>query len=563
MRKLLGLSGRAADDAVVTTSATAAVRYPGNPPDINNAPTHNPRFTGRENDLARLREELRDYATGGAQLVALQGLGGVGKTQVALEYVHRFKTDYDVIWWLPCVAPTFVDASLADLGEELRRKLGLNVSATANAAEVIRQVMDVLGHGRLRWLLVYDNADQIEEIMPLLPPGGGHVLVTSTNRAWTENGARPIQIDVFTRDESVAHLHQRVPAMGKDEAEQIAAAVGDLPWAVATAGAWLAETNYTVADYLEELRRQPRRALSASTPAGTREPNPWPWEVSLTRLTEQSPAAARLLELCSVMAPEISLSIVYSAAMAQLLQPYDPALSEKMVIGRVVQEINRLALIKLDSSAEQIVVHLLLQDYVRGRMSPEQITAARRDVQGLLVAARPDRDADDSVTWDRYRLIWPHLEPSQAMTSADEAVRQLFIDRVRYIWLRSGLKQAGEIAVEVRQCWAAMEASEADPGAAQALRRQVLQMRFNLGNILRDQGQFAEAQDLNRTVLAEQMSLLGPDHPHTLMTAGSLAADLRASGHYGEALAMDENTYPAWTTVYGEDQERTLSRPTT
>ena len=287
VRRLLGFTGRPAAEAG-TGGAPARARYPGNDPQIFEAPARNVRFTGREADLAALRDQLRGYVTGGLVLIALQGLGGIGKTQVALEYVHRFKTDYDLIWWLNCEQPALVDASLTDLGERLRDRLGLGVLASANATETASQVLDLLSRGGLRWLLVFDNADEIEPIVPLLPQGGGQVLVTSRNRAWAENSAYPIQIDLFTPEESVAHLRQRVPSIARDEAIRIAAAVGNLPFAVAAAGAWLAETSYTVSDYLAELERQPHRALSVATLAEHPEPVSKVWDVSLNRLRERS-----------------------------------------------------------------------------------------------------------------------------------------------------------------------------------------------------------------------------------------------------------------------------------
>jgi tetratricopeptide (TPR) repeat protein len=559
IRRLLGLTGHPPDDLGTGASTAASIRFPGSDPLVFHVPTRNANFTGREDDLGRLREQLREPVTGSMPTVALQGLVGVGKTQVALEYAHRFKTDYDVVWWLNCVEPAFVDSSLGDLGERLRKDFGLNVLPTANATEVAVQVLGLLSSGRLRWLLIYDNADDFDAIVPWLPEGGGHILVTSSNRAWTEQGARAVQVDVFTPEESAAHLRQRVPLIAKDEAEQIGAAVGYLPLAVATAGAWLADTSYTVAEYLAELERQPHRVLSFGQVADYQVPVAKAWDVSLNRLSDQSPAAARLLELCSVMAPGISLSLIYSPAVAAVLEPFDASLSEKMVIGRVVQEANRLALIKLDPSVSQVVVHMLVQEVVRDRMSPDQVAQALRDVQHVLVAARPRRDVDDPATWERYRMIWPHLRPAQVMTGEDEAVRQLYIDRVRYLYLRGDLERARAVATETDARWAAMQDGMADPSAAEVLHRQLLQLRFNHGNILRALGRLADARELNTQLLAEQSRLLGQDHPHTLMTAGSLAADLRAVGDYRQALEMDEKTYPAWTALYGEDHERTLA----
>jgi tetratricopeptide (TPR) repeat protein len=554
LRRLLGLSGRPTADNV-----TARLRYPGAEPRIfERAPARNVQFTGRAEDLNRLRAQLHEQDTGSSARIALQGLGGVGKTQLAMEYVQRFRTDYDLVWWIDCERPAFIDASLADLGERMRTDFGINVVPSANVGEVTRQVLDVLGRGEQRWLLVFDNADETDVIGQFVPSGGGHVLITSRNRAWAEQGAQLLPVDVFTREESVAHLQQRVSGMATQEAEQIAIALGDLPLAVATTGALLAETGYTVSSFLDELERQPERTLgSISLLSQHPERVSRAWDVSLNRLALRFPAAMRLLELCSVMAPRVSLNLIYTPEMASLLEPFDSELKDDMVMGRVVQEINRLALIKLDSGNRELVVHVLVQEVVRDRMS-ERLDGARRDVHDILVTARPRREVADPATWSRYRLIWPHLDASRAMSSDDPRIRQLYIDRVRYLYIRGDLERGRLIAREAEQVWEAMETGTSDQETAKTLHNQLLQLRFHLGNILRQQARFAEARELDEQVLAEQRELLGPNHPHTLMTAGSLAADLRAAGRYREALDMDQRTYTAWTELYGEDHPQTL-----
>jgi tetratricopeptide (TPR) repeat protein len=553
LRRLLGLSGRPPAE-----SSAGALRYPGVEPRIFEAPARNAQFTGRAANLGELRERLGESVASGVAQIVLQGLGGVGKTQVATEYVQRFRTDYDLVWWIDCAESAFIDASLADLGERMRTVFGLNVVPSANAADVTRQVLDLLSRGSLRWLLVFDNADEVDAIRPFVPAGGGHVLITSRNRAWSESGARLLPVDVFTRPESVTHLRQRVTSIARGEADQIASALGDLPLAVATTGALLAESAYTVSSFLEELERQPDRTL---TSIGLLSDHPErvsrAWDVSLNRLREQSPAATRLLELCSITAPRVSLNLIYTPEMASLLEPFDAKLKDKMVIARVVQEINRLALIKLDRGVGELAVHVLVQEVVRDRMGG-RLLEARRDVHRILVAARPRRDVDDPETWPRYRLIWPHLEASRAMRSDEEAVRQLYVDRVRYIYIRGDLERGRRLARDVEAAWMELEEA-ADAAAAQVLHEQLLQLRFNLGNVLRAQGRIDEARELNEGVLREQQDSLGPDHPHTLMTAGSLAADLRVVGRYREALEMDQRTYQAWTDIYGEDYPRTLS----
>ncbi|MDG4837416.1 FxSxx-COOH system tetratricopeptide repeat protein [Micromonospora sp. WMMD967] len=524
--------------------AGGSARFPGAEPLIFNAPNRNARFTGREDDLARLRSQLQSGGSAVVLPVALQGMGGVGKTQVALEYVHRFKAAYDVVWWIVADPPQFVDTALADLASRL------GILAGPTLPDTVRSVLQVLGRGEPyeRWLVVLDNAEELDQIEPFLPQGPGHVLLTSRNRAWGDR-ANPIQVDVFDRTESVTHLAQRVPTISAEEADRVAEALGDLPIAVAAAGAWLADTGTSVGDYLRQIERHGPSALSVEAT----------WDLSLNRLHDQAPAAYRLLQLCSVLAPEISLELIYSDEMAAALVPFDPSVSERLVRGALVQQINRLALLKLDVQGGRVQVHRLLQAVVRDRMTEDEIDAARHQVHLVLAASRPRGDVDDPTTWARLRMLWPHLEVSEALTCPDESVCQLLIDRVRYLWQRGGLDQADVFSQEVDGTWAARLADTRDEAEASALGRQLLHLRFNRANILRSLGRFEEARDLDEAVLAEQRRLLGAMHPHSLMTAGSLGGDLRALGRYAEALERDRSTYASWLQVFGEDHPRTLS----
>ena len=536
------------------------VRFPGADPLIYRVPARNVRFTGREEDLATLRGRLRETGTTVVLPLTLQGLGGVGKTQLALEYVHRFKSDYDLVWWIDCGEPAFIDTTLSELGGQIEKHHGPIAPAGANVSEMARLVLEALNGNRPvdRWLLIFDNAEDIPAVEAYVPTGRGHKLITSRNLAWSQR-TTSLPVDVFTRAESIAHLCARAPAITRDEADQVADRLGDLPLAVATAAAWLAETGTLVGDYLAELERRGLDTLSISKLDDYGAPVARAWDLSLNRLRERSPAAARLFELCSVLAPVIHLDLLYSPAMAAVLEPYDPALAEPMVIGRVIQEISRLALLRLDTSARQVHVHRLVQAVVQSRMSEEQLAETRRSVHRILSAVRPRREVDNPDTWERYSMIWPHLTASEAADSPDEAVRGLFIDRVRYLWQRGDLERGRDLARSTEATWRAMLAAESDPVTAARLRTQILHLQFNLSNILRDLAQFEESRRLDEEVLAGQQELLGPDHPHTLMTAGSLAASLRALGRYRRALEMDRQNHEAWSRLYGEENPRTLA----
>jgi hypothetical protein len=476
-----------------------------------------------------------------------------------MEYAHRFRADYDIVWWMNCGQPQYIDASLVDLGDQLRKVYGASVPEEGGVSEVVQQVLRFLSEeltGK-RWLLVYDNAEFLEEIRRLLP-SGGNVLITSRDERWEAPDRKTLPVDVFKREESVTHLRRRVTRISEEGADEVAGVLGDMPLAVASAGALLASTDMSVPEYLGQLERQP--ALTMSEDSKLREYSEAvgkAWNLSLDHLKGKSTAAARLLEICAVMAPDISLDLINSQAMADNLRELDATISERAMIARLIWQIDRLALIKLDNNSRQIQVHSVVQTVVNERMKEEDKAAARRVVHQLLVEVRPQGDVDDPQTWPRYRLIWPHLRPSEAELSDEAPVRQLLIERVRYIRQREDLARAQRRADEIQTAWMSMLAER--PELAESLRRQLFRLQFDLANILRDRAQFRESRRVDEDVLDGQRRYLGHDHLHTLQTQGSLAADLRALGDYEAALRQDLETYQAWRNAYGEEYRGTLA----
>jgi predicted ATPase len=134
---------------------------------------------------------------------ALYGLGGVGKTQLALEYAHRYAADYDLTWWIPAENPVTIADTLAQLGP----RLGLD-AAVVERDRLVPAVLDSL-RKRDRWLLVFDNAEQPDDIAPFQPAGGrGHLLLTSRNPAWGAI-AKTMRVDVLPHDQAIELLLRR------------------------------------------------------------------------------------------------------------------------------------------------------------------------------------------------------------------------------------------------------------------------------------------------------------------------------------------------------------------
>jgi len=514
-------------------------------PQIWNVPNRNADFTGRTAILEKLHEELADDGRAVVLARALYGLGGVGKTQLAVEYAHRFKAGYDLIWWVPAGQSHEITLALADLAS----RLGLQTSD--NAAEAAAVTLEYLRRGATgRWLLIFDNAEDPSELEPFLPSGSGHVLITSRNHAWARH-AGPVEVDVFTTRESVAHLMRHVPALDRADAERVSDAVGNLPLAIEQAGAWLEETGMPAALYAEWLETQATNALAMNKPLGYATPVAATWTLSLNRLKERSPAAVRLLQILAFCSPgPISMTLLYSDEMLTHLLVLDKSLRNKYMLGRVIRDISSLALIQIDQGNNSLQIHRLVQAVIRSQMTEEEQSRARHEVHAILAGARPRQgETDDPANWSTYDLIWSHLGPSQAKECADPATRQLLIDWVRYQWKLGEFESALNLARNLETFWTQELGAD---------HQQTLHLQFQIANVLRSEGRFGESRELDTHVLERQRAVLGTGHLHTLMTANGLAADLRSLGDFQESLALDRETYGKFKHVFGPDYPRTL-----
>jgi tetratricopeptide (TPR) repeat protein len=544
--------------AIDTGGRTAALpRFPGAVAAQRGVSLPVGTFTGRERELHQLRVQLRGASSPVVRPVALVGTAGMGKTSIALEYVHRYMNDYDLVGWINCGPAAQIDLRIAEFESVIQDRFGRSMPIDAPVGQRADAVLNVLSAGETvpRWLFVYDNAEDkdIDTVRRWMPVGGGQVLITSQSKEWRDHDALVLTIDKFARDESLAYLLREVSHLSQEDAGRLADRLGDMPLALAATAANLNATGYPVASYLSELE------LPRSSAAGGGALSTYPDEVvaallvPLHQLRERSAAAFRLLQLCSVMAPEIGLPLVYSNAMAEALRPFDAALVEPMIMRRVVKDASNLNLLTADPATNMITMHRVVHGVVSGLMTAGEAEQARTEVRQLLLAGRPRRGVDDPATWGRYGLIWPHLVQAEVVSSDDERVRQLIIDRVRHINNFGDYARGVEEGTSAASRWQAMLKTGLSPAAERALRTQLLQLQFNVGNCLRNQSKFTESRALHARVLEEQAGLLGPDHPHTLMTAVSLAGGLRALGLYADALKLDRQTHPSWVRQFGDD----------
>jgi tetratricopeptide (TPR) repeat protein len=222
---------------------------------LSNLPVRSPRFCGREVSLMTLAER---WSTSLAHTQVISGLGGMGKTQLALEYAYRHQKDYQICRWL-----------LSE-GEQLRlsvrlfaEELGVDLQGLDDTS-VTRKMFEALSR-HASWLLVFDNVEDAASIRAYLPNASSlsahqHILVTSRSHGWPQMEMLPL--DVFDMEDTLNYMRTQLPDEKADSVQQLGHILGYLPLALSQAVAYLRASGLSVETYLTLLRSQPSAALN-------------------------------------------------------------------------------------------------------------------------------------------------------------------------------------------------------------------------------------------------------------------------------------------------------------
>ena len=510
-----------------------------------NVPQRNKNFTGRSELLDELRNRVITEAT--ALLPhALHGLGGVGKTQLAIEYAYRYASDYQLIWWIPADQNALVRSTLASLAP----RLGITGLVPGRVEEAVAAVLEALRRGAYdRWLLIFDNADQPELVRNIMPIGSGHVIVTSRNRGWRQV-VDALEVDVFSRQESTAFLTRRVAGVAEPDAIRLAEEFGDLPLGLEQAASWLTETAMTVDTSLDLLKEEGSRVLAENpTPTDYPVPVAAAWSLSVARLRTQTPFAMDLLQCCAFFgAAPINLELLDRGRYV-LDSSLRDTLRDPIVMGRAIRALGRFALARIDNYRHTLEVHRIIQRIIRDEIDEDTSYKLRHDVHLLLAAADPG-DPDAVENWPKYSDLLAHVGPSEVVTCRTLEVRRLAQNIVRYLHTTgnsiSGLTSANRALAQ----WT-KDSGPDDPFVLIMSRLKV--------QLLQALARYDEAYELTKVTLDKMLRVLGDDHEETLILMNCHCISLRARGEFTASLEFTRDTLDRHLAVFGSDHPRSLA----
>lgn len=482
-----------------------------------NLPAQNRFFHGREELLALIRERF----LAGVHTQGLFGMGGVGKTQIALRYAHTYADSYEAIWWVSAENKAALQRSAAAfLAAQGCLPKGKNPEQVRAAF-----LKDFKKHSG--WLLIYDNAEygtpeEYEMLSEYFPPEpAGDILLTTRCRDAFEN-ARHMEISVFGEEEAAAFLQRRSHLDDGINAARVAQQLGYLPLALEYAAAYIKETpGVDFESYSRKLERYGVRVLDRRVGRQAyKNTVRQAFHITLDKILEDagtnpvSQGAQQFLSMCAFLAPEgIELDVFVNYGQG-LPEPIRSVLSDELDRDELLRSLTKYSLVQMDMGAMSI--HRLLQEVLRDELEPDAGTYWINCVYGVFY----------SIFYSQRGLSVEELQPilSTSVPHVQSILR-------RYVQQNSGGGEAlpdGVMAAKEYFSWTALLIADAKQLEGQAL----------IDAHRRNAGVFQAAIDFYDTIPGEKTSYLA----YTLMLLAQayerLGEPSDALGAYKRALSV-------------------------
>jgi tetratricopeptide (TPR) repeat protein len=542
-------------------------------------------FTGRSSTLEQLRAAFLARKTG-VFVQALTGLGGIGKTQIALEYVYRYAQTYQAIFW---VAADPQGDLLADY-VSIARFLHLPEQQEPNQALIVDAIKQWFQQHE-GWLLVFDNVEEVAAVNAFRPvAGNGHILITTRAQA-TGIIATPCEVEPMDLQEGTQFLLQRVKLLSQDlpldqgesqekaAAEEITRLFAGHPLALDQAGAYVEETGRHLADYLDLYRQRQVALLRRRGEASTDHPDSviTTFSLAFERVERLRPAAAEVLRFCAFLHPDALPEELLLVGALSFDSAYQKLAHDPYELDEVLVVLRKYSLVKRNPSTKTVSVHRLVQEVLKKSMDEEQ---QQRWAEAVVRTLSREFPNGEPASWPACQRYLPHARVGIHLI---DVWQMRFVEAVRllnavgyYLYKRGMYAEAQEryeqalelLAGEEDQLLTAqilsnlgvlhihlahLSLAESSLRRALHLREQLLeplhpdvaQSLNDLAGVYHNQGNLTEAEPLYQQALAIQEQTLGVEDPATLRTLGNLALLKYSLKKYAEAEALNKKVLVA------------------
>ncbi|MFL5629515.1 MAG: tetratricopeptide repeat protein, partial [Ktedonobacteraceae bacterium] len=558
----------------------------------------NPFFTGRDDIIVQLHNRLS--AVKNLPLVqpqAITGLGGIGKTQTVLEYAYRFRNNYRYVLWTRAATLDVLNADFVALA----RLLQLREKDERDQQLVVEAMKRWLSNSN-DWLLIFDNADDLQLIYDFLPLGSrGHVLLTTRTLA-VGTLATTIELEKMNQEEGVLLLLRRariiapeasldqVAEADRSSAEAIATALDGLPLALDQVGAYIEETGCSLSEYLTlyQTRRKDLLKRQSGLPTDYLETVATTWSISFQKIKQANSTAAALLQLCAFLAPDAIPLNILTEGLVGLGKTLSPVATASLKLNEAMEGVRKYSLIRRNTETKMLSMHRLVQTALRDDMNHKmQRLWAERAVRAVN-RVFPDVEV---TNWSRCQQYLPHarecaLHIEQWGLSFPEAARLLhqagyfLYELGRYPEAEPLLRRAVNISEQIMgqdhlitatrlNSLAVLYQAQGSFEKAEQLYLQTLAIRekapetgdtnvniartlCHLAELYRGKVQPKMAEPLLIRALAIQQKEFGPEHPDTAKTLDNLARVYYSQAQYDLAEDLYRRTLEIRERVLGE-----------
>ena len=487
------------------------------------------------------------------KVVALTGLGGIGKTQIAAEYAYRHREDYTAILWIKAETQETLISDLAAIAEQLslpESKAAEQVQAVAAVQRWLSTYSD--------WLLILDNADDLALIRDLVPVGAiGHRLLTTRNPA-TGALARPLSVQAMMLEEGALFLLRRaghilpettldkVSAREKRSAQALVETLGGLPLALDQAGAYIEEMQVSLDEY-KDLYQQQGKSLrnQRGQYAQGHLSVAITFSLAFDKVTHANPAAAKLLCACAFLHPERIPEEIFTEGASELGVVLELILSTPLGLIELRRVLSQFSLLQRDSPQKVLTIHRVVQAVLQDEMDA---STQRQWAKRIVRAVNQTFPAVEFARWPACeRLV------AQAQVCAEhiqtwgfefKEVTRLLNQTGLYLKARARYTEAEPLyrrALHIREKTLRAE----HPNVAQSLN--------NLAELYRTQGQYAQAEPLFQRALSILEKALGAEHLNVATSLNNLAGLYHTQGQYAQAESLYQRALHIWEKALGAE----------